>query len=61
MHYPVSMERCSACSMCSLVTKDINFAPLPESKQYYQCLAMAEAACGETEAPDSKRAENGVK
>lgn len=43
--YPVSKERCSKCSVCSLVTKSISFAPLPESEWYYQCLAGMESEC----------------
>lgn len=45
--YPVSREKCSSCSMCSLVTKTFTGAALEEHQQYYQCLAGAEYVCGE--------------
>lgn len=47
MKYPVSEEKCRGCSVCSLVTRDFSYAPLPKEKQYYQCLAMAEDTCSE--------------
>lgn len=47
MDYPVSKEKCSGCTMCSLVAKDILGGPIAEEEMYYQCLAMAESYCGE--------------
>ena len=46
MNYPVSKEKCSGCSMCSLVTKDISGGPIAEEEIRYQCLAMGENDCG---------------
>lgn len=52
MRYPISKSKCSKCSACCLVTKDISFAPLDESEMYYQCIANAEYLCGDTEMED---------
>lgn len=49
MKYPVSEERCSNCSACSLVSKDILGGPLKEDEMYYQCIAMAEDLCSDKE------------
>jgi len=49
MKYPVSEEKCSGCSACSLVTKDLLGGALEEKDMYYQCLAMEEDMCGEQE------------
>lgn len=47
MKYPISQEKCSGCSACHLVTKDISSAPLKEGEMYYQCIADAEDVCAE--------------
>lgn len=52
MRYPISKSKCSKCSACCLVTKDIGFKPLDESEMYYQCIANAEDVCGDTEMGD---------
>ena len=49
MNYPVSEKKCKGCSACKLVEKDIDSSWLPEERQYYQCIAMAEDMCRETE------------
>lgn len=52
MRYPISKNKCSKCSACCLVTKDIGFKPLDEGEMYYQCIANAEDVCGDTEMGD---------
>lgn len=47
--YPVSLQKCRGCDMCSKVTHTPTYQPLPLSKQYYQCLAGVEDTCGEQE------------
>lgn len=49
MEYPISKSKCSGCSACCLVTKDISFALLNENEMYYQCIANAEYLCEDTE------------
>lgn len=57
MKYPISKSKCSKCSACCLVTKDISFAPLDESEMYYQCIANIEDVCGE-EVPGERKEDN---
>lgn len=47
--YPVSLQKCRSCGMCSRVTHTPTYQPLPLSEQYYQCLAGVEGICGEQE------------
>lgn len=45
MRYPISKEKCQNCPSCQLVDHDFSFAALPDERQYYQCLSMAEESC----------------